>query len=141
MTSASTAATPATTSKRAPNAEAPALGDGERERLDTAVDALQIGARTWAALTVAQRATLLRAVRTSVAATAEDWANTAAASKALDAGHPLRGEEWLSGPYSVLGALDAYIETLSRLARGSTRSTGSRSTAPPAGAPGCTPSP
>ncbi|PQZ49789.1 MULTISPECIES: aldehyde dehydrogenase family protein [unclassified Microbacterium] len=118
MTSASTSASPATTAKPAPKAESPALDEGERERLDTAVDALQIGARTWTALTVAQRVTLLRAVRTSVAATAEDWASTAAASKGLDAKHPLRGEEWLSGPYSVIGALDAYIETLSRLASG-----------------------
>ena len=118
MTSASTATTPAATSKRAPKAATPALGEGEQERLDTAVEDLTAGARTWSALTVAQRVTLLRAVRTSVAATAEDWANTAAASKGLDGKHPLRGEEWLSGPYSVLGALDAYIETLSRLAKG-----------------------
>ncbi|WP_337002618.1 MULTISPECIES: aldehyde dehydrogenase family protein [unclassified Microbacterium] len=109
---------PAPTAKRAPKAEDPTLGEGERARLDTAVEQLQVGARTWSALTVAQRVTLLRAVRTSVAATAEDWANTAASSKGLDARHPLRGEEWLSGPYSVLGALDAYIETLSRLANG-----------------------
>lgn len=118
MTSASTSASPATTAKPAPTAESAALDEGERERLDTAVDALQVGSRTWTALTVAQRVTLLRAVRTSVAATAEDWASTAAASKGLDAKHPLRGEEWLSGPYSVIGALDAYIETLSRLASG-----------------------
>lgn len=118
MTSASTATTPAATSKRAPKAATPELGEGEQQRLDTAVEDLTVGARTWTALTVAQRVTLLRAVRTSVAATAEDWANTAAASKGLDGKHPLRGEEWLSGPYSVLGALDAYIETLSRLAHG-----------------------
>ncbi len=94
------------------------LGDGERSRLDTAVAELQAGATTWAALTLAQRITLLHGVRTSVAAAAEDWATTASASKGLDSGHALRGEEWLSGPYSVLGALDAYIETLSRLADG-----------------------
>ncbi|WP_244632361.1 hypothetical protein [Microbacterium sp. Se63.02b] len=117
MTSASTT-TSAAASKRTPGPAGPALDEGERDRLDTAIDALQVGARTWSALTIAQRVTLLRAVRTSVAATAEDWANTAAASKGLDARHPLRGEEWLSGPYSVLGALDAYIETLSRLAAG-----------------------
>lgn len=118
MTSASTATTPAAASKRTPGPASPALDEGERDRLDTAIEALEVGARTWSALTIAQRVTLLRAVRTSVAATAEDWANTAAASKGLDARHPLRGEEWLSGPYSVLGALDAYIETLSRLAAG-----------------------
>ena len=96
----------------------PELAQAERDRLDTAIDELQTGTRTWSALTLAQRVTLLRAVRWSVAAAAEDWADTAAASKGLDGRHPLRGEEWLSGPYSVLGALDAYIETLSRLANG-----------------------
>ena len=97
---------------------APALGEGEKERLDAAVADLQTGTAVWTALTVAQRATLLRQVRTSVAATAEDWATIAAASKGLDARHPLRGEEWLSGPYSVLGALDASITTLTRIASG-----------------------
>ncbi|MCZ0711224.1 MULTISPECIES: aldehyde dehydrogenase family protein [Microbacterium] len=96
----------------------PALGEGEAERLDAAVADLQTGTSVWTALTVAQRATLLRQVRTSVAATADDWATTAAASKGLDARHPLRGEEWLSGPYSVLGALDASIATLTRIANG-----------------------
>ncbi|KQZ25403.1 aldehyde dehydrogenase [Microbacterium sp. Root553] len=96
----------------------PELDDGERARLDEAIGELQAGSRTWAALTLAQRVTLLRGVRTGVAAAAEDWARTAAASKGLGGRHPLRGEEWLSGPYSVLGALDACIETLSRLAHG-----------------------
>jgi acyl-CoA reductase-like NAD-dependent aldehyde dehydrogenase len=92
------------------------LDDEQRARLDAAIDELHAGARTWSALSVGQRATLLRAVRTAVAATVEEWAHTAAASKGLNGNHPLRGEEWLSGPYSVLGALDAYAETLSRLA-------------------------
>ncbi|WP_157550735.1 aldehyde dehydrogenase family protein [Microbacterium sp. Root553] len=107
------------TSATAPTGSmSPELDDGERARLDEAIGELQAGSRTWAALTLAQRVTLLRGVRTGVAAAAEDWARTAAASKGLGGRHPLRGEEWLSGPYSVLGALDACIETLSRLAHG-----------------------
>ncbi|WP_447911943.1 aldehyde dehydrogenase family protein [Microbacterium phyllosphaerae] len=113
MTSATTPAAKTTTTTTTTD-----LPEGERERLDAAIAELHVGSRTWSALTLAQRVTLLHGVRTSVAATAEDWANTAAASKGLDGRHPLRGEEWLSGPYSVLGALDAYIETLSRLANG-----------------------
>lgn len=96
------------------------LDERERAGVDAAVDPLQQGARTWSQLTLGQRVTLLRAVRTSVAAAAEEWANTAAESKGLGLGHPLRGEEWLSGPYSVLGALDAYIGTLTKLADGRT---------------------
>ena len=101
-----------------PEADAPELEQDERDRFDAAIEQLQSGALTWSALTLAQRVTLLHGVRTSVAAAVEDWANVAAASKGLDGRHPLRGEEWLGGPYSVLGALDAYIETLSRLAKG-----------------------
>lgn len=110
-----TSATPATDTAPAPAA---GLDDEERAHLDAAIDELTAGTRTWSALSVGQRATLLRAVRTAVAASAEEWAHTAAASKGLNGSHPLRGEEWLSGPYSVLGALDAYAETLSRLAAG-----------------------
>lgn len=117
MTSATT---PAASSARSDaEAEATAAIDGAaRSRLDEYVAALRTGAGVWASLTVEQRATLLRSVRTSVAAAAEEWATTAAVSKGLDREHPLRGEEWLSGPYSVLGALDAYIGTLSRIAGG-----------------------
>ncbi|GAB3598407.1 aldehyde dehydrogenase family protein [Microbacterium tumbae] len=100
------------------NAVAPAASDEERAALDATIRELAEGSRTWSRLSLAQRVTLLRAVRRSVAASAEDWALSAARSKGLGGSHPLRGEEWLSGPYSTLGALDAYIETLSRLAEG-----------------------
>lgn len=123
MTSATTKSTSTSTAKASTAANktadaAAGLDETERARLDAAIGELQIGSRTWSTLTIAQRVTLLRGVRTSVSAVAEEWATTAAASKGLDSRHPLRGEEWLSGPYSVLGALDAYIETLSRLAAG-----------------------
>ncbi|WP_298040081.1 aldehyde dehydrogenase family protein [uncultured Microbacterium sp.] len=106
------------TSATTPAPASAGLDDAVRERLDDAIADLTEGGRTWSALTVAQRATVLRAVRTNVAASAEEWAHTANASKGLNGGHPLRGEEWLSGPYSVMGALDAYIETLSRMGEG-----------------------
>lgn len=90
----------------------------EHAALDTAIAELADGARTWSLLTVGQRAKLLKAVRTNVGQVAEEWANTAAVSKGLDESHPLRGEEWMSGPYAVLGAVDAYVTTLKKLARG-----------------------
>lgn len=96
----------------------PTLDEATRTVLDAEIADLQRGARTWAALTLPQRVTLLRALRASVAATIDDWADTAADSKGLRSNHPLRGEEWLSGPYSVLGAIDAYADTLGRLAEG-----------------------
>ena len=125
---------PATPAKKAPATSAPTKKDAPARRasagkkadaadpvhaaLDQAIFELSAGERTWRALSIAQRVTLLRAVRRNVGALAAEWADTAAAAKGLTAGHPLRGEEWMSGPYAVLGALDAYIATLNRIAQG-----------------------
>jgi len=99
-------------------ATAPDLPAAERERLDTAVADLRSGSALWAKLTLPQRRTLLARIRAAVVAVAEEWADVASSSKGLEPGHPLRGEEWLSGPYAALVALDAYADTLSALARG-----------------------
>ncbi|MBS1674013.1 MAG: aldehyde dehydrogenase [Actinobacteria bacterium] len=94
------------------------LPDDVRELIDEAIAALEKGSAAWGALTVSQRVTLLRGLRRTVAANARTWARTAVRSKQLSDDHRLRGEEWLSGPYATLGALDAYIETLDRIATG-----------------------
>jgi acyl-CoA reductase-like NAD-dependent aldehyde dehydrogenase len=114
-----------TTSKPA---ELPA---GVRAPLDAAIADLQGGTRTWAALTLDQRARLLDRVRAAVVANADDWADAAALSKGLEPGHALRGEEWMSGPYAALGGLDGYISSLKALARGASPIDGVKtSTAP-----------
>lgn len=94
------------------------LDEDQRAPIDAAIDELATGASSWVHLTLAQRAKLLEGLHTAVAAVAEEWALTAASSKGLDARHPLRGEEWLSGPYATLVALEAYRRTLLTLARG-----------------------
>ncbi|WP_458040301.1 MULTISPECIES: aldehyde dehydrogenase family protein [Bacteria] len=86
--------------------------------LDDDIAALQTGLPSWIHLTLAQRARLLERVRASVVACAQEWAEQAALIKGLDNRHPLRGEEWLSGPYAVIVALDAYVRTLSELSAG-----------------------
>ncbi len=95
-----------------------ALPDEQAAALDAAIAELTTGSRTWSHLTLDQRARLLGRLRASVAVVAEEWADVAAASKGLEPGHPLRGEEWLSGPYATLVALDAYRDALAALARG-----------------------
>ena len=89
-----------------------------RDRVDRAVAAVEAGGRTWTLLTLGQRRTLLQRVRAAVGAIAGEWADVASTSKGLERGHPLRGEEWLSGPYAALVALDAYADTLAALAQG-----------------------
>lgn len=113
-------ASTATSARKRPVARSakPTLADDVRETLDADVSALREGARTWSLLTLAQRRTLLQRVRAATVAVVEEWAGVAATSKGLDPTHPLRGEEWLSGPYAVLVALDAYADTLAALAKG-----------------------
>lgn len=90
--------------------------ESARAAIDAALDDLATGSRLWSAFTVAQRSRLLERVRASVVSVAERWARIAAESKGLTAQHPLRGEEWLTGPYATLVALDAARRTLDAIA-------------------------
>ena len=103
----------------------------ERERLDAAIADLHAGARSWSHLTLAQRARLFERLHATTAASAEEWAEVAATSKGLEPGHPLRGEEWLSGPYATLVAVDAYRDSLRTLAKGGSPLDGIRTDAAP----------
>src|SRR5690606_27936141 len=102
----------------APQASTPSLPEEVRARLDDDIAALRTGSRSWAQLTLDQRARLLARVRDEVTRVAEEWADTASTAKGIEPGHPLRGEEWLAGPYAALVALDAYIGSLRALAKG-----------------------
>ena len=109
--------------QKAPANEAPAgastaLPDAVQAPLDATIADLQTGARAWSLLTLGQRRALLQRVRATTAAVAEEWADVASTSKGLGPTHPLRGEEWLSGPYAALVAVDAYADTLGALAAG-----------------------
>ncbi|MGF3057199.1 aldehyde dehydrogenase family protein [Microbacterium sp. YY-01] len=92
------------------------LDDDVREHLDGALNELAEGAQSWAHLSLRQRTVLLQALRRTIAQQSRTWARTAARSKGLDDQHPLRGEEWLSGPYTVLDMVDALIRSLEKLA-------------------------
>ncbi|MBN9175626.1 MAG: aldehyde dehydrogenase family protein [Microbacterium sp.] len=105
----------------------------QRGAVDAAVGALRSGARSWTHLTLEQRARLFERVRDTVVETADEWVDVASTSKGLDAAHPLRGEEWLSGPYAVLGAIDGYVASLRALAKGASPLDGVRTDAAPGG--------
>lgn len=117
--SPTSSATPAKPRKApAKRSPAPAIPADERAALDADLDRLDAGAKVWVALTLDQRARLLGRVRDAVGAVAQEWADTATMSKGLTPGHALSGEEWLGGPYAVIGLLDALRETLEALAKG-----------------------
>lgn len=134
MTPTAKSATRATSASAKPDgATASALPEVARDKLDTAITELRTGARAWSHLTLDQRARLLGRLRATTAANAEEWADVAALSKGLEPGHSLRGEEWLSGPYATLTALDAYRSTLEALAKGASPLDGIRTDAAPGG--------
>ncbi|WP_203581823.1 aldehyde dehydrogenase family protein [Microbacterium hibisci] len=121
--SSATPATPAQSAKKprtstAKRAAATTLPADERAALDAAVGELGRGSRVWTALTLDQRARLLGRVRDAVGAVAQEWVDAATMSKGLEPGHPLSGEEWLGGPWSIIGILDALRETLEAIAAG-----------------------
>ncbi|HTV91897.1 MAG TPA: aldehyde dehydrogenase family protein [Verrucomicrobiae bacterium] len=82
---------------------------------------LREGAKRWVALRTAAKADLLEQVRGTVYAQAQRWAHAGAQAKGVD-GTPLAGEEWVSGPWALLYALNRYIRTLRDLAHAGTPS-------------------
>ena len=82
------------------------------DQLDRAVGELAAAKTTWARTGVEQRLAILAAIRPCLMAVAEEWATTAARAKQIPDGSPLVGEEWLSGPYTVMSACDALAATL-----------------------------
>lgn len=89
----------------------PAISD-----LDADVAALRARADAWARLGLAGKIRHLRAMRSRTVEVASEWVALAARAKGI-AGTALEGEEWLSGPYALLTALDRLTATLSAIAR------------------------
>jgi aldehyde dehydrogenase (NAD(P)+) len=85
------------------------------EDLDRAIADLQASKDAWARTNVEERIALLEAIKDATMGVAGSWATTAARNKQIPPGSPLAGEEWLSGPYALLAACNALIETLSQM--------------------------
>ncbi|MEM7439110.1 MAG: aldehyde dehydrogenase [Pseudomonadota bacterium] len=86
-----------------------------KEEYDAALVALDAAKHTWARTPVAERIALLGEVKDALLAVSEGWAETAARKKLIPAGSPLVGEEWISGPYALMGACNGLMETLSHM--------------------------
>ncbi len=69
----------------------------------------------WARTTVAERMKVVQAMKDALMTVAEDWALTAARHKHIPEGSPLVGEEWISGPYAVMAALNGLMTTFSQI--------------------------
>jgi aldehyde dehydrogenase (NAD(P)+) len=85
---------------------------------EPALRALRQGAERWVRMSLGERRALLGAVRASTLAAASAWVEAACAYKGIDPHDPVAGEEWSSGPYSVISATSAIEKTLKLVERG-----------------------
>lgn len=86
--------------------------------VDAALDDLARGESAWGRTSLAERAALLDNVGTLVARHAQEWVDAAASIKKLPPSSPLLGEEWLSGPYSVITACSTLAHSIRALDAG-----------------------
>ena len=85
---------------------------------DEITERLARGEQVWAETSLAERRELLGRLKQLTAINASEWVQAAARIKQLPAASPLIGEEWISGPWAVLGYASALARTLERLDRG-----------------------
>lgn len=87
--------------------------------VDQALQDLTEGEKAWAKTSLADRLRLLADTRQRVIDNAHLWVQAAAFQiKKLDPESPLVGEEWISGPYAVAGAIASLIASLEQLQAG-----------------------
>jgi aldehyde dehydrogenase (NAD(P)+) len=88
------------------------------ESLDKAVAVLGEQKDTWAQLPIGEKIGFLRGLRRRTGEVADRWVEAAVRAKGIPLGSPWAGEEWLSGPYAFLYAINAIEKTMQALARG-----------------------
>lgn len=84
--------------------------------LDRDIADLGANARRWARLPARDKHQVLGRLAAHVSATAERWVDLCAEAKGI-AGTSFEGEEWISGPWAVLYAIERYRRTLARIDR------------------------
>lgn len=82
--------------------------------VDAAVRRVAHQAATWRALDAGRRAAILQSCMDGVEEVSEEWVKLSCAAKGFAIDAPLAGEEWYTGPGTVLRHLRLYRETLLR---------------------------
>lgn len=97
----------------------PLVSDSEQDQatMDRAIARLQAQKQTWANLPVSKKIDYLRQMRPNIEKVADRWVAAAVQAKGIPAGSPIAGEEWTSGPWALLYAINRYIETLQSIAK------------------------
>ncbi len=86
------------------------------QELDREIQKLAGNKEKWVKTSIAERIAILAEIKECLMPVAQAWAETAARKKGIAAGSPLTGEEWISGPYTVMGYCNQMMDTLSKVA-------------------------
>jgi aldehyde dehydrogenase (NAD(P)+) len=86
--------------------------------IDAALAELEAHETEWARLPIPGKIELLEGLKERIAFAAERWVEAASVAKGLPAGSPLRGEEWVAGPWALLYYIDPLRETLEHASNG-----------------------
>jgi aldehyde dehydrogenase (NAD(P)+) len=84
-------------------------------KIDRIAAAVSAKKEKWATTPVSRRIELLTRIRKALIDNADEWGTLAVAAKGLPADSPLAGEEWTSGPWAALTAIDVLLHTLTQL--------------------------
>jgi len=82
---------------------------------ETALAELDAAKHRWARTSIAERIKTLSEIRDAIMVVARDWAETASQKKQIPNDSPMTGEEWISGPYATLEAVDGLIATFTQM--------------------------
>ncbi|MEU0873056.1 aldehyde dehydrogenase family protein [Nocardia brasiliensis] len=86
--------------------------------IDEVLTELSAGEKAWAQTSLRRRRELLDDINTRTGRFADDWVRAARTIKGLAEDSPLVGEEWMSGPLTLLQATAALSATLAALTEG-----------------------
>lgn len=90
----------------------------DESAIDSALTELAAGEKAWAQTPLRRRRELLDEIHQRTGRFAEDWVRAACTVKQLDPDSPLVGEEWMSGPLTLLQGTAALSATLTALESG-----------------------
>ena len=83
--------------------------------LDAEVQLLVRNKQKWAQTSIEVRIQILAEIKDRLQQVAEEWAKSASSHKQIPQGSPLEGEEWISGPYTVMAACNGLMQTLKHM--------------------------
>jgi len=83
--------------------------------LDCEIQKLVANKDKWVRTPIAERIAILAEIKECLLPVAQAWAETAARKKGIADGSSLVGEEWMSGPYTVMNYCNQMMMTLSKV--------------------------